>query len=343
MRRFVLDMYSSRAPVWCMPSEHVERVRAALGPDWELAVLREEADGSGDGGGRASRALLAAIADAEVYCGFGIPRDAFRAARRLRWVHTGTAGVRGSLFPEMVESDVRFTNSAGVHAPAVAEHALAMLLYFARGFDRAERARRERRWAKDELQAADTPVTELGGATVCIVGFGGIGRELARRCRALGMRVLAVRRRPGAGPDPDADRVTGPDGLDACLAEAHAVVLAVPHTAETDRLFDAARIRRCRRAAVLVNVCRGGVVDEAALLDALRDGHLRGVGLDVFAREPLPPDHPFWDEPGVLLTPHVAGVTPRFWERETALLLENIRRYLRGEPLLHQVDKRAGY
>lgn len=343
MRRFVLDLYSSLAPVWSMPPDHVRRVRRALGDGWELVALREEVDGSGDGGGRASRALLDAIADAEVYCGFGIARDAFAAARRLRWVHSGAAGVGSSLFPEMVESDVVFTNSAGVHAPPVAEHVLAFLLYFARGLDRAERARRERRWAKDEIQAADSPVAELAGATVVVVGFGGIGRAVGARCRALGMKVIGVRRHAPPGDDPDAHRVVGRDALDDVLSSADYVVLAAPHTRETDRLFDAARIARMRRGAVLINVCRGAVLDEDALRAALRSGRLRGAGLDVFAREPLSPDSPWWTEPGACLTPHTASVSPRFWERETDLICENVRRYRAGEPLRNVVDKRAGY
>lgn len=343
MRRFVLDMYSSRAPVWSMPPEHVERVRAALGAGWEWVALQEEVDGSGDGRARASGPLLAAIADAEIYGGFGIARDAFRAARRLRWVHTGTAGVGSSLFPEMVESEVVFTNSAGVHGAAVAEHALAMMLHFARGLDLAQAARRRRRWIKDEMQAADSPVTELSNATVVVVGFGGIGREIGRRCRALGMRVVGVRRRPAAGEDPDAHRVLGAAGLDDALAQADYVVLAVPHTPETDALLDAARIARLKPGAVLVNVCRGNVLDEQALLAALRAGRLRGAGLDVFREEPLPPENPLWDEPRVCLTPHTASVTPRFWDRETDLLCDNIGRYRAGAPLRNVVDKRAGY
>jgi phosphoglycerate dehydrogenase-like enzyme len=243
----------------------------------------------------------------------------------------------------MVESDVVFTNSAGVHAVPVAEHALAMMLYFARGLDLAERARRERRWAKDELQGEGSPVTELGGATVVIVGFGGIGRELGRRCRALGMRVSGVRRRPGAGDDPDAHRVVGPDGLDAVLGEADYVVLTVPHTRETDGLFDARRLARIRRGGVLINICRGRIVDEAALRHALRAGALRGAGLDVFAREPLPEDSPWWDEPRACVTPHTSSVSPHFWDRESELIRENVRRYRAGEPLRNVVDKSAGY
>ncbi|MBI4513382.1 MAG: D-2-hydroxyacid dehydrogenase [Gemmatimonadetes bacterium] len=343
MRRFVLDMHSSRHPVWSMPRDHRERVRAALGDGWGFIALEEEVDGSGDGVGRTSPRLLEAIADAEVYCGFGISREAFRAARRLRWVHTGTAGVRASLFPEMVESDVILTNSAGVHALPVAEHALAMILYFARGFDLAERERRARRWAKDLLAGPGSPIWELEGAVVTIVGFGSIGRALATRCRALGMNVIGVRRRPPGGADPDADRVLGVEDLDKALAAADVVVLALPHTPETDRLIDASRIARMKPGAVLINVCRGRVVDEAALRAACRRGHLRGVGLDVFTEEPLVPSSPWWEEPAALLTPHTAGVTPRFWERETELICDNVRRYLRGEPLRNAVDKNAGY
>lgn len=343
MRRFVLEMYSSRAPVWSMPPDHVGRVRRELGAGWELVALREEVDGSGDGVGRASERVREAIADAEVYCGFGVARDAFLAARRLRWVHTGAAGVRGSLFPEILEGEVVLTNSAGVHAVPVAEHALAMILYFARALDAAEQDRRARRWGKAEIVGVRSPVRELDGSTVVIVGFGSIGRALGARCRALGMKVVGVRRRADGDRDPDADRVVGPSDLDDALGAADYVVLSLPHTRETDRWINADRIARMKPGAVLVNVCRGRVVDEEALRAAIRSGPLRGAGLDVFSEEPLPPTSPWWEEGRVCLTPHTAGVSPRFWERETDLICENIRRYLRGAPLRNVVDKQAGY
>ncbi len=343
-RRFVLDMYSSRYPLWSMPEEHVERLRAALPPEWELVRVTDEADGSGDGLSRPSPGRAEALRDAEVYCGFGVPREIFSLSDRLRWVHSGAAGVGSSLYPEMLESDVIFTNSAGVHGVPVAEHAVAMMFYFARAFDQVAASRRAGRlWDRDRIAGTPSPVAELFESVVGIVGYGGIGREVGRQAKGLGARVWAMRRRPSGEPPDYVDRMFGPDGLHEMLAGSDYVVIAVPHTRETDGLIGAEELAAMKPGAVLINVSRGRVVDEDALIEALRARRIRGAGLDVFRDEPLPATSPLWELDNVCLTPHVAGVSPRFWERETPLILENVRRYLSGEPLLNVVDKRAGY
>ncbi len=175
------------------------------------------------------------------------------------------------------------------------------------------------------------------------MGYGGIGREVGKRARGLGMRVWALRRHPAAEPAPEVERRLGPDGLGELLAAADYVVIAVPQTRETDGLIGARELAMMGRDAVLINVSRGGIVDEEALVAVLRAGAIRGAGLDVFRQEPLPESSALWDLDNVCLTPHVAGVSPRFWERETELILENTRRYLAGEPLLNVVNKQAGY
>ncbi len=342
-RRFVIDMYSSRYPLWCMPEADAERIDAALPPDWEVVRVREEADGSGDGAPRMSPALQAALQGAEVYCGFGIPREVFAASDRLRWVHSGAAGVGGSLYREMLESDVIFTNSAGTHAVPVAEHAVAMMFYFARAFDQVEASRRAGRWDRDRIACAPSPVRELTGARVGVVGYGGIGREVGRRAHGLGMRVWGLRREPRGEPPPEVERQLGPEGLPDLLKASDYIVLTVPHTRETDGLIGAAELAQMKESAVLINVARGRLVDEPALVAALRARRIRGAGLDVSWQEPLPASSPLWGLDNVCLTPHIAGVSPRFWERETELILENTRRYLAGEPLLNVVAKGAGY
>jgi phosphoglycerate dehydrogenase-like enzyme len=343
-RRFVIDMFSSRYPLWCMPEGDVERIRAVLPPDWELVRVREEADGSGDGLPRATPGLREVLRDAEVYCGFGIPRELFAASEKLRWLHSGAAGVGGSLYREMLESDVVFTNSAGTHGVPVAEHALAMMFYFARALDQVQASQRAGwLWDRDRIACAPSPVAELTGSVVGIIGLGGIGRQVARRARALGMQVWALDREPAAGAGGEADRLFGPGDLEALLKGSDYVVLTVPHTAETDGLIGAGALAAMKPGAVLINVSRGPIVDEEALIAALRAGSIRGAGLDVYSDEPLPPTSPLWELENVCLTPHVAGVSPRFWERETELILENLRRYLAGEPLLNMVNKQAGY
>lgn len=345
MRRAVLNLRDSR-PVWAIPP-HVAREIASAFPDgWDVVVVDAAVDGRGDGGGVSDEALAAAPG-AEVWLGYGFPRALFAAATggpdaRLRWVHTGTAGVGSLLYPDMRASDVLLTNSAGVHAPAMAETVIAMLFHFARGLDFAVRAQAAGRWDPSPYEAGTDAIRELAGLTVGILGLGGIGREVAWRARALGMHVIAVRRSGRPAPD-GIELLTGGSALDDLLARSDAVVITVPSTPSTRGLIDAAALACMKPNAVLVNVARGDVVDEQALADALRAGALRGVALDVFAREPLPADSPLWTLPNVLITPHVSATTPRFWERETALIRDNIERYLRGVPLSNVVDRSAGY
>jgi phosphoglycerate dehydrogenase-like enzyme len=345
VRRAVINLRDVR-PIWAAPDRAIEEIRAALDEFDDVVVIDEAADGRGDGGDVAP-AALEAVRGAEVYLGLGVPRALFLAATasphgRLRWAHTGTAGVGSLLYPELRDSDVILTNSAGVHAEPMAEWATAALLYFARGFDIAVRAQAERQWRAEPFEALPPQVRELAGATLGIVGFGGIGRAVAWRAAALGMRVVATRRRQARTPPP-VELIAGDDALGRLLEQSDFVVLAAPSTAETRGLIDRAALARMKAGAVLVNVARGDLVDDDALVDALASRRLRGAALDVFAREPLPPDSPLWALPNVLITPHVSATSTAFWRRQTELIVENVRRYLAGERLRNVVDKRAGY
>jgi phosphoglycerate dehydrogenase-like enzyme len=347
-RRLVLNLREHR-PMWSIPGWAVEEIRAALPPEWELAVVEEPVDGRGDGGADSpgAAAALRAVPGAEVYVGFGVPEALFRAATapphgRLRWAHTASAGVGGSLHPALRASEVVLTNSAGIYAEPMADTVLAMMLHFARGLDFAVRAQAERRWWKEPWEGADSPVRELAECAVGIVGLGGIGAAVARRALALGMRVAGTRRRGTDGP-PGVEVLSGPGALEHLLPRSDFLVVTVPLTAGTRGLLGAAELARLPAGAVLVNVARGGVVDEGALAAALASGRLRGAGLDVFAREPLPAESPLWGLPNVLVTPHVSGTSRRYWRRQTDLVLDNLRRYLAGEPLRNTVDREAGY
>jgi phosphoglycerate dehydrogenase-like enzyme len=358
MPRAILDMMDRR-PIWAMPEWVPTRIRDALPEGWELVVVDEETDGSGDGAARVSPTVLEAVADAEIYFGYGIPAELLERGPKLRWVHSGAAGVGGSLTPAMLSSPVVFTNSAGVHAPPMAETVIAMLLYFGRGLDFAVDAQRRAEWTTEPYYVADAPLGELSDATIGIVGFGGIGREVARRVASLGARVIAAKRSPAqpgeANLEPVAgggvlgsriEIVWGASGLDAVYRESDAVVVAAPDTPETRGMIDAEALRRMKRGAVLVNVARGRLVDETALIEALREGAIRGAGLDVFSREPLPDDSPLWSMSNVVMTPHVSAVTRGFWGREAGLILRNLERFLTGVPVEgweNVVDKEAGY
>lgn len=343
-RRLVIDLNDAR-PLWRIPDRVVDAVRSALPPEWEVVVVSAQADGRGDGGG-ASAEALDAVRGAEVYLGYGFPRELLAAARdggdRLRWVHSGAAGVGSMLYPEMLGSGVVLTNAAGLYAEPIAETVIGALLFFARGLDFAVRAQARRHWNKAPYDALDTPVREISGATLGIIGFGGIGRAVAARALPLGMRVVALKRTPAAAP-PGVELLTGAEGLDALLRRSDFLAITAAQTAATRGLLGERELALLPRHAVLVNVARGGIVDEAALLAALRSDGLRGAALDVFAAEPLPPDSAFWETDNVLVTPHVSGASPRYWERQQALILDNLHRYLSGAPLRNVVDKHAGY
>jgi len=352
MNKLVLDMKDQR-PVWARPDWFVGHLRDALPDDWEIVVIEEDADGSGDGSARVSAGVLGAVRDARAYLGFGIAAEVLTEGWELEWVHTGAAGVGKSLTPEMLASPVRFTNSAGIHAIPMAETVLGMILYFARGFDFAVAGMGKGRWSTDSFYEAESPVRELSQSVVGIIGVGGIGREIALRAAAFGAGVIGLRRspvQPGESPAWTAQAgpgeirvVSGEDGFAEVLSASDYLVLSAPATAETDGMVSRDAIAALRKGAVLINVSRGSLVDQEALVDALRSGRVRGAGLDVFAREPLAEGHPLWGLPNVLLTPHVSAVTRTFWRREADLILENLAHLLAGEPLRNEVDKARGY
>ena len=342
MATLVIDLMDRR-PIWALPDRARERIAAAVPADWTVKFIETPADGSGDGMQRAPPELLEAVRGARVYMGYGIPAEVLEAGPGIEWVHSGAAGVGSSLGLEMLSSEVLFTNSAGIHAEPMSETVLAMIFHFARGLDLAVRAQREGRWSAPSYWAADAPVTEVGGATVGIVGYGGIGRAVARKAAALGCRVRAVRKRRAAGGGDGVEVVAGDDGLSHVLSWSDYLVLTVPETGDTRGMMTPERLFAMKPGAVLINVARGRLLDEDALLEALNSGHLRGAGLDVFREEPLPGGHPFYAHPNVVMTPHVSATTRRFWDRETDLITDNIGRFVRGEPLRNLVDKDAGY
>ena len=286
-----------------------------------------------------ARGLARILADAEVLLLWNFRsqklREAWPRARRLRWIHATGAGVETILFPELVSSAVILTNSVGVFDQAIAEYVLGLMLLFAKDLGRTVDLQRRHIW-----QHRDTE--HLRGQTALVVGAGGIGRAVARLARSGGMRVLAVARTARAG-DPDLGRVAAVHDLPAVLGEADFVVIAAPLTAETRSLFGDAEFARMKRTARLINVGRGAIVDEAALLRALRSKRIAGAALDVFEQEPLPKNHPFWDEPGLIVSPHMSGDFLEWRSEIAALFVQNYLRWRPGAPLLNVVDKALGY
>lgn len=330
-----------RRPVYAMPAGVPSRIRNALPDGWELVVVDALADGSGDGSDAATPEALGAVSRAEVYLGLGIPAEILEAGPALRWVHTGTAGVGSWLTPAMLERDVVFTNSAGVFGPPIAETVLAFILHFARGLHIALPNQRIGAWDKQVFDGEEAPLREVAGSTVGVIGLGGIGREVAARCRALGAHVIGLRRT--ARDLEGIEVVHGEEGLARLLGEADFVVVTAPETPTTVGLVDRKAMALMKPAAVLINVGRGRIVDEVALVDALEEGRLGGAALDVFTSEPLPGDHPLWSAPNTVITPHMSAYSERFWGRQLALILDNLERYLAGRPLVNVVDREAGY
>lgn len=329
---------------WALTPEGEARLRAEGPAGWEIRVVRAPTTSDGDGGKGPSAEALAAVRDAEVYFGFGISRPIFLAAPALRWAHSAAAGVGAALFPEMVASDVLLTNSAGIHAVPIAETVLGGLLHLVRSLDVAGALQRERRWDKQPFVGETSTMRELGDCRALVVGAGGIGQAIAERLACFGTRVTGIRRRPERGAPPGFARVVGPEALDAELPSADIVVLSAPATSETRALLDARRLALLPEGAIVVNVGRGTLLDEDALVAGLRSGRLRGAVLDVFTEEPLASDSPLWQLRQVVLTPHVSAVSPRrFWDRQLSLFLENWHHHVNGEPLRNLVDKRAGY
>ena len=313
------------------------------------------------------------IADAEGFFGKITP-ELLRAARRLRWVQAPTASLEHYMFPALVEHPLVLTNMRGLYSDVIADHVFGYVLCFARNFHHYIRNQLDARWApvggkaesavralgrkvRDEIGSplgkpeasgfATGPATvssvdrshlHLADTTLGVVGLGQIGSEIARRGLAFGMRVLAVDPVQTTAP-PGMAGLWRLDRLPDLLGESDFVVIAAPHTPETAKLFRRERFRQMKPSAYLINIGRGAIVDLGDLVLALEAGELGGAGLDVYETEPLPPDHPLWAMPNVILTPHVAGNSPRIAERHLAVLLGNVRRFAHGEPLTNVVDK----
>jgi phosphoglycerate dehydrogenase-like enzyme len=282
------------------------------------------------------------IAEAEVFIGWSLRAEQLACAPNLKWIHSPAAAVHQLMYPELIQSPVVVTNSTGIHGPVVAEHAIAVLLALAKRLPQAMRYQAKKVWSQEQLWKERPRPREVEGATVAVVGMGSIGREFARRANALGMTVLAVRENPDKG-NGEADRVFGQSQIDEVLAQADYVLLCTPVTPATTGLINRARLKRMKPDAYLINVGRGPLVVEEDLARALREKVIAGAALDVFDEEPLPPASPFWSLENVLITPHTAAVTERLWERHYQLIVENLKRFLSGQPLLNQVDKKRGY
>ncbi len=304
-------------------ARHLEQIKA-VSSDVELLDLQSEGE------------ILEAMPDVDVVFGTFTPAMLERG-RRLRWVQVTSAGVDSVLFPQFVDSEVVLTSAKGTVGIHLADHAMALLLTLTRGIAIAIR---NPRW--DQRMPIRDVSWELEGMTMGIVGLGGTGRDLAVRAHAFGMRIIAVDPQSVEAP-PQVEACRGMDGFDALLEESDVVAVCAPLTPETQNMFDARAFEKMKDHALLINVTRGKIVEEAALMDALAKGVIGGAGLDVTPEEPLPEDHPLWRMSNVVVTPHTAGGSPVRGDRIVDLFCENLRRLLSGEDLISVIDKNKGY
>jgi phosphoglycerate dehydrogenase-like enzyme len=315
-------------PVWSIPLAQVERISRLLPGD--VIVDAREPD-----------ERLRAIADADVAFTTKLSGEEFALARNLRWVHSSAVGIGPVLSPALVASSVVVSNSKGIHSPAIAEHAIALVLALRRSIHTSVYRQAAREWAQVELEAA--VVRPLAETEMLVVGLGTIGERVARMAAALGMRVTAVRRRVDATTPGGIRAVIGPEQIADVLPSIDVVVLAVPTTDETKALIGREELALMKPKAILVNVARGKLVDEDALADALEQRRIAGAGLDAFRVEPLPAGHRLWALPNALITPHSASFTGDYWTPVVDLFLDNVARFKRGAPLRNLVDKVRGY
>jgi phosphoglycerate dehydrogenase-like enzyme len=269
---------------------------------------------------------------------YGRPGPASLAAMPvLKWIHVPFAGVSTEMCRIASERRITVTNSSGIYNQTIAEYTLCMMLALARRLDVMLRHQIARQWEPSVGNLA----SDLSGQTVAIIGAGGIGRAIARLCKAFGMQVLASRRRPQ--PTPFVDQLFGPDELALMAGKADWLVIAAPLTVESQGVVNARVLASLPRGARLVNVSRGKIIDEAALAEAVRSGHLAGAALDVTVEEPLPASSPLWDLPGVLITPHVAGAVANGSNAAAQLFLRNLHHFRAGRPFESIVDLEYGY
>jgi phosphoglycerate dehydrogenase-like enzyme len=322
--------------------DHITVLVLADPTDPRLAMLEELPAETGIAVGNSVEAFVRAAPDATVIFNWSLmgdlQREVFRMCPKVEWLHSRSAGLDGLLFPELVESPVRLTNASGVFSESLGEFVVGAILYFAKDLRRMIRNQAAGVWEPFDI-------VEASGQTVGIVGYGDIGRAVASRVHALGMRVLGIKRHgtPANAADPFAERIYGPEGLIEMISRSDYVVAAAPLTPETVGMIGERELAAMKPDAVLINVGRGPVIQEAALVKALSEKRIKGAALDVFDTEPLPAGHPFYKLENVLLSPHCADHTPDWLDQAMRFFLAQFERFRKGEPLKNVVEKKLGY
>jgi len=282
------------------------------------------------------------LPDTNIFVGYSLRAEQLIHARELKWIHSTAAGVAQLMYPELRQSGITVTNASGIFSLPMAEHTMGLILAMARNFPDSVRYQDQSKWSVQDLWDKPQHLTEINGSVLLIVGYGSIGRELARRARAFDMRVWGVTR-SGKGDATYAEKILPVSHLNEALPQADHVVIAAPETAETRHLIGVQQIARMKRGARLINVARGSLLDEAALINALQSEALGGAALDVTGAEPLPPESPLWKAPNLFITPHTSAISERLWLRETELFLKLLDEWFSGRELSNRVDFSRGY
>lgn len=315
-------------PMWSLPEAQVERIRQAL-PGVDVVDIRDE------------QAAAEALLTADAALATRMTAETLATARKLRWVHSTAVGVGGLPLVELAARGIPVTNTRGVHAEMIAEHALALLLGLRRQFPAAAAHRAARTWGQREMSTVVMP--RLEATTVLVLGLGAIGERFAAFAAAMGMTVIGIRRDVARAQVRGVQRVEPLSALRDLLPTADAVVVALPHTPETHRVLGRDELALMKPSAMIINVARGTLIDEPALIEALTAGRLGGAGLDVFTREPLDAASPLWTTPNTILTPHTSAFEGDYWTPAVDLFLANWQRFVEDEPLENRVDATRGY
>jgi phosphoglycerate dehydrogenase-like enzyme len=282
------------------------------------------------------------LPDTDIFVGYSLRAKQLKDAKKLKWIHSTAAGVAQLMYPELHDAGILVTNPSGVFSVPMAEHTVGLLLALARNFPDSVRQQDSANWSQQELWDKPQHLAEINGQVLLIVGYGSIGRELAKRAKAFEMRVWGVTR-SGQGDGAHAERIFPAAKLHEALPEADYVVIAAPETAETKHLLGAAEIGKMKRGARLINVGRGSLLDEKALICALETGALGGAAIDVAETEPLPADSSLWKAPNLFITPHTSALSDGLWKRQAALLVELLERWFDGREMFNRVDFSRGY
>jgi phosphoglycerate dehydrogenase-like enzyme len=315
--------------LWNPPPEMAERIRQRW-PQMRVVHLPDYTN------------LERELPDTQIFVGYSLRPAQFAVARDLRWIHSTAAGVGQLMFPELRASGIEITNASGVHSIPIAEHVLGTLLVLARRFPDCVRYQEQSIWAQQQLWAARVRPRELRGQVLLFIGFGRIGRAVATIVKPIGARIWAVTR-SGSGDSELAEKIFPAARLHDVVPHADFVVLAAPETPDTRQMIGARELALMKPTAYFLNVARGALVDEPALIDALARRAIAGAALDVTSEEPLPRESPLWRLDNAFVTPHMSAVSEHLWERQTDLLMENLERWFSARELLNRVNLERGY